>query len=186
MGSNVYTQQQLQFSKNCLFDALLKLLQEKDFEKITVTELTRVADVSRATFYRYFQNVADVLIDFLESQPMGFPADMKYEDLSNRERVDVYFHYLEANKELFQLLVRPEFIGSLRLFMERTFRLDPAPFRPIVEQIGYRTDYELSAFTGMVFNVTVDWIAGGMKEPLDDMIEESTKLITSFDFGYEK
>lgn len=186
MGSNIYTQKQLSFSKNCLFDAVLKLLQEKEYEKITVSELTKVAGVSRSTFYRYYETVGDVLIDFLESHPMGFPADMQYEDLTNRGRVDVYFHYLEANRELFQLLVQPEFIGAFRQFMERTFRTPPCPFRPIVEKMGYRTEYELSAFTGIVFNVTVDWILGGMKEPLDDMIEESTKLITAFDFSYEK
>ncbi|MBO7689964.1 MAG: TetR/AcrR family transcriptional regulator [Clostridia bacterium] len=181
MGSNIYTQQQLAFSKNCLFDALLKLLQEKEFEKITVTELTRVADVSRATFYRYYTDVGDVLRDFLDSRPMGFPADMTYEDHTPRELVELYFDYLVTNQELFKILVTAPFLNSLRMHMERTFQ--GGVFQPIIEKMGYRTKYEISAFIGMVFNVVVDWFSGGMKEPVEEMIEESTKLITSFDFG---
>ena len=95
----------------------------------------------------------------------------------------MYYHYLVANKELFTLLAGDRFIAALRNYMERVF-VDGV-FTPIVNKMGYRTKYEVSAFIGMVFNVTVDWIRGGMKEPLDDMIEESTKLITSFDFGYD-
>ena len=183
MGSTVYTQQQLAFSKNCLFDALLKLIAEKDFDKITVSELTQVAGVSRATFYRYYKTISDVLLDFLETWPMGFPSDMTYEDHTDHERVEMYYHYLVANKELFTLLAGDRFIAALRNYMERVF-VDGV-FTPIINKMGYRTKYEVSAFIGMVFNVTVDWIRGGMKEPLDDMIEESTKLITSFDFGYD-
>lgn len=180
MGSNTFTQQQLAFSKNCLFDALLKLIQEKDFEKITVSELTRVAGVSRATFYRYYQTTSDVLLDFLDSRPVGFPVDMKYEDYTDRERVEMYFDYLVANRELFRLLASDPFLYALRSYMERVWQ--DGVFTPIINKMGYRTKYEISAFIGMVFNVTVDWIRGGMKEPVEDMIDESTKLITSFDF----
>ena len=183
MGSTVYTQQQLAFSKNCLFDALLKLIAEKYFDKLTVSELTQVAGVSRATFYRYYKTTSDVLLDFLETWPMGFPADMTYEDHTDHERVELYFNYLAANKELFTLLASDRFIAALRNYMERVF-VDGV-FTPIINKMGYRTKYEVSAFIGMVFNVTVDWVRGGMKEPLDAMIEESTKLITSFDFGYD-
>ncbi len=183
MGSNIYTQQQLAFSKNCLFDAMLKLIQEKEFQKITVSELTRVAGVSRATFYRYYQTTEDVLLDFLDSRPMGFPSDMAYEDHTDRERVELYFNYLVANRELFQLLASDQFLYALRNYMERVFQ--NGVFTPIINKIGYRTKYEISAFIGMVFNVTTDWLREGMKEPLEDMIEESTKLITSFDFGYD-
>ena len=38
-------------TKKALHDALLTLLNEKSINEITVTELTSLADVNRATFY---------------------------------------------------------------------------------------------------------------------------------------
>ena len=44
-----------------LLGALQRLLQKKDFMDITVSELAKVAGVSRMTFYRHYKNVYDLL-----------------------------------------------------------------------------------------------------------------------------
>ena len=41
--------------------ALLRLLERKDFPLITVKELCREAEVSRSTFYLHYETVADLL-----------------------------------------------------------------------------------------------------------------------------
>ena len=41
--------------------ALLRLLERKDFPLITVKELFREAEVSRSTFYLHYETVADLL-----------------------------------------------------------------------------------------------------------------------------
>ena len=46
--------------------ALLRLLKTKELSKITVTELTQTAGVARVTFYRNYNDMADVLLDYLE------------------------------------------------------------------------------------------------------------------------
>ena len=49
------------FTREALKDALLGLLGEKGFNDITVAELCRRADVTRATFYRHFGGIMDVV-----------------------------------------------------------------------------------------------------------------------------
>lgn len=49
------------FLKNCIADALLKKMQEKPFEKITVDEIVATAGVGRATYFRNFTSKQDVL-----------------------------------------------------------------------------------------------------------------------------
>lgn len=49
------------FTREALKDALLGLLGEKGFNDITVAELCRRADVTRATFYRHFDGIMDVV-----------------------------------------------------------------------------------------------------------------------------
>ena len=42
-------------------DGLLELMQERKFESIAVSDLCRHIDLSRRSFYRYFNNIEDVL-----------------------------------------------------------------------------------------------------------------------------
>lgn len=51
----------IQRSASLIKDALLTCLQEKDFKEITVSDIQRISGVSRATFYRIFDNTSDVL-----------------------------------------------------------------------------------------------------------------------------
>ncbi len=47
-------------SKRSIKDALLDLMYEKDFSRITVNELLVRANISRGTFYAHFSNLEDV------------------------------------------------------------------------------------------------------------------------------
>ena len=49
------------YTKKIVSDTFLELLKEKDINKITVSELCQKADINRATFYRYYLDVYDLL-----------------------------------------------------------------------------------------------------------------------------
>lgn len=75
-------------SAEMLYDALMQVLAKKPFAKVTVSDLSQASTVSRATFYRNFDEITDilywkcsrmfetVLTDFTESDP-----DMTKEDV---------------------------------------------------------------------------------------------------------
>ena len=44
-----------------IYEAVAELLRKKGWEEVTVAEIQRVSKVSRATFYRHFDHLADVL-----------------------------------------------------------------------------------------------------------------------------
>ncbi len=50
-----------QLTKECLQLALVDLMAEKPFEKITVTELVLKSGVSRQSFYRNYESKEDIL-----------------------------------------------------------------------------------------------------------------------------
>ena len=63
-------------------DALLELLEEQPFEKITVAALCRQAEITRATFYLHFSDINAVLDELLDEALMvteAAAADMKVE-----------------------------------------------------------------------------------------------------------
>ncbi len=50
------------YTKTALKEALLKLMVDTDVNKITVKELCEVADINRVTFYKYYQDAQDLLV----------------------------------------------------------------------------------------------------------------------------
>lgn len=48
-------------SRRLICDALLELMNEKPLEKITVTDITKRADLSRGTFYLHYDGVNDAI-----------------------------------------------------------------------------------------------------------------------------
>lgn len=55
--------QRVSLTKRLLKDALLRLLEEKELDKISISELCRESEINRATFYRHYKLPKDVLID---------------------------------------------------------------------------------------------------------------------------
>ena len=47
--------------KNKILDAYLTLIDERDFDEITVSEIVREAHISRQTFYNHFKDTFNVL-----------------------------------------------------------------------------------------------------------------------------
>lgn len=58
MGGNLRT---TEFLKECLADALIKLLKEKPIEKITIPEISKLSGVGRTTYFRNFTSKNEML-----------------------------------------------------------------------------------------------------------------------------
>lgn len=54
------------YTKNIIKDALLKMVKKKPFEKITVTEICKMCEINRGTFYIHYCDLYDVLDDLLD------------------------------------------------------------------------------------------------------------------------
>ena len=63
----------VRMTKKLLKDAILTLLEERSIERITVTDICRMADVNRSTFYAHYADVRQLLReiedDILERMP---------------------------------------------------------------------------------------------------------------------
>lgn len=66
-------------TKRALTQALFTLLGEKEFQRITVTELARRAGVDRKTFYLHYQSVEEILEDFYTEQLVRLQETMEHQ-----------------------------------------------------------------------------------------------------------
>ncbi len=59
------TDRRTKYTRNAIRDALMELLKTKPYSKISVTEICRLAEINRGTFYIHYYDVDDVLDDIL-------------------------------------------------------------------------------------------------------------------------
>ena len=53
-------------AKECIYTALILLMQHKEYDRISVVDIVRKAGVSRMTYYRHFTSKEDVLAKYMD------------------------------------------------------------------------------------------------------------------------
>lgn len=70
--------QRIILTKRLLQEGLLRLLETKDLNKISVTELCRESGINRATFYNHYSSPQDLLADLEMQLTEGMESLMTY------------------------------------------------------------------------------------------------------------
>ena len=101
-------------SKNALQNALLALLEEKEFNKITVTDLVNRADVNRGTFYKYYEVKEDlikemqekIIIDLRNSYRAAYRG-LKYykQEVVTKKSNPSLFYHIYRNRKFYHLVL---------------------------------------------------------------------------------
>ena len=131
----------------CMDEALLALLEKKDFAYITVKEVCQKAGVNRSTFYLHYESMADLLaesIEYLKKQFLTYfapnsvnilqrihdcPLDELF--LITPEYLAPYLRYIQEHRRLFQTAVENAATLQLEDFYQRMFQ---HVFAPILQR----------------------------------------------------
>lgn len=73
------------YTKNAIKDALLVALDSKPFEKLGVTDICRIAEINRGTFYLHYGNLVDVLNEVLDDAMCGSRSVFKHLSVNCQE-----------------------------------------------------------------------------------------------------
>lgn len=95
------------YTKKIIKETFLSLLSKKDIKKITISELCEIADINRATFYRYYLDIYD-LLDNIQKE---FEIELKEAYIPIKDEDKTVFKFSKAmlnvfikNKELVKIL----------------------------------------------------------------------------------
>ena len=123
-------------TKKLLRQALTRLMQQKDFQSITVTDVVREADINRGTFYAHYRDVYD-LRDKIETGMIedfrGMIAAIRpSETVTLKLVLSRLMDYLEENREIVTALIKvnaPDGFGKKmpRHLWEKTASYTAAP-----------------------------------------------------------
>ena len=161
-------------TKKNLRDSLFALLEKKNINQITVTELTTLADVNRSTFYLYYNDIFDMMEKIQqEIYEVFVETVVNYKnDFSDIECIVEYLsRFLEFCKENYavcRFITRNDCNNHLAEKIKLAVRCvipDSAVFFPENDPRNYLTTFALS---GMLATI-LEWMNNGMKIPVEDM-----------------
>ena len=166
MGGNAKT---TQFLKECMADALIMLLKEKPFEKITVPEITDLAGVGRATYFRHFSKKEDLLIFKLtllqnrwqeENVPKNVPQTVE----------EGMYHFFRFHADI-RDLIKTIYERGLQFTVYQSF------YRTLVpKQEDKILSYKSRFFSYAVLGMMDEWVNNDFRETP----EELANLVSQF------
>ncbi|MCD8368048.1 MAG: TetR/AcrR family transcriptional regulator [Clostridiales bacterium] len=159
-------------SRECLRTALMQLLSEEEFQKISVTELAKRAGVSRATFYRNYGTKEELLEEIIDKIAADIHALLQTAGTAG----DAY----QSALQFFRRLKEKEHITrgmvSFRLSLSMVLAMPPLTERKATPA-DVKTHYWHLAFEGAVINIVKDWMVNGMEQSPEEMADIYVTLL---------
>ena len=169
--------EQKNFFRDCLYTALIELMNKKPLEKIGIGELCSKAGVSRMTYYRNYRSKEDILARHLSDCYEHFVASLHTEENIDLDKICLkYFTFVKSEEQFFKHLVRSRlgviFVEELGKYMGKVMEV----FLPEVKLPYYIKSYIAGGFSKM----SIDWILNGMDVPIEKMATMLTEFGTYF------
>ncbi len=174
-------------------EALISLLEKKEFAYITVKEICEKAGVNRSTFYLHYDNTSDLLKEatqhILERFRSYFTVDKESITFrySNTEIKDLlfitpeyltpYLTFIKDNQRLFKTAVRE--LGSMG-FDKVYEKLFAYIFDPILERFDFPENtraYVMKFYLSGITAIVMEWLADGCADSIDTIIGVITECV---------
>ena len=168
----------IKYTKNIIKTTFLKKLEEKEINKITVSEICKEADVNRATFYRYYLDVYD-LLDSIEAE---FVDNLRL--IFKEENYTVYSFALKVlnifleNKQILKVIFKSRSnINFMQEFLETAYEKCPNKGKSIDSNL---TDEQRELGAIYIFNGSLGiinyWVQNDFTSKPEDIAEIISEL----------
>ena len=153
-----------EFLKECLSDALIQLMREKDFEKISIKEIADTAGVGRATWFRNYTSKNEALT-FKFVQVWNRWADEHA--IAVRDRFD-----LANAKNFFQFNYEIKHILEIVYTSNMQSAIYDAFYQVMMPQYGANAKEcnQARFYSYGLFGLLDEWIKRGFKESVEEMV----------------
>ncbi len=153
-----------------IISALFDLMKKKEYDDISITEITNKAGVSRVSFYRNFNSKEDIIKKWIENTTTSFlkTSDINFKKDSTRDYFIKLFSHLEKYKEQSLLIYKANLIHLLKTEFENKLLA--------IHEKEY-DNYKSFFLAGGIFNVYYYWLRNGCKESAEEIAEKLVDLM---------
>ena len=166
--------------KREIMKGFMQLMTEKSYMDITVTDIVNKAGIARASFYRNFNSIYDVIetladevVDDLEEDV--FPVLEGNDERKYRELLFNYFYRFKRQQKNIEPL---RFENLSVIFTELDKKTEQKASTLSAETI--RDKYCIAAKIGLINHIAKKWMDTGAKETPEEIIDYIMSFITKF------
>ena len=176
-------------------EALITLLEKKDFEYITIKEICDTAGVNRSTFYLHYENTSDLLKEttryIIDKHLTYYEIDktrisLQFETCKREELLFItgeylvpYLTFIKDNQRLFKVSIKQFNSLSMNEVYNKMF---VHIFSPILERFHVSEKeraYVMKFYLTGVFAIVMEWLDNNCS----DGMETVTRVITDCVMG---
>lgn len=157
-------------TKRLLKTALLELMQEKPFSRISIRELCEQADLNRTTFYLHYTDQTD-LLRHIEKEILEQTKEAMqniHTDFRTTALVGAFLTYVRENDLTFRTLLGRDDSESFRRDFVRELRHVMAPNLPEYGD-SKETEYVLSFMMYGCLYIIIEWMEKGYEESTEEI-----------------
>lgn len=171
-------------SRKMIRQAFFELLKEKNFEKITVTDIVKKADINRSTFYAHYPDVMGVVEEIQKEildYTQNFMENINFKDFY--ENPKPYLEYIvklvAENNELYRLLMTSAMAS--KQFDQLKYILIDRTIETLEVKEGFGSKFEVAFatrfFMGGIVDVYTQWLNGMIDCSIDELTEQLSIII---------
>ena len=169
-------------TRNLLQDALRRLLEEKEFDKISVQDITEAATLNRATFYAHYSDKFALLeefirvsfLDILEEKNVRFngtcPSALQVIILTVCEYLIEAEKSLSSKQHRYEPFLQSKVIDQIREVLLDGFRQHPMERRVAPETIAATVSWA-------IYGAVKQWVDSADRLPQEEFVQLAVDLI---------
>jgi len=175
-------------SKTALKEALLMLMDNKDFSKITITDIVNLSNLNRGTFYKHYQTKEELLGDLIEEviedlnrsyrEPYLQKDKLEISDLSSSS-IKIFEHvflYRKFYKIIIHSNVLPGFQNKICQVLKDLVLQDLSTKNGLIKNINPEIFSSYMAYA--IFGLIVEWVNGNFSYTPSYMSEQLIEILS--------
>lgn len=166
---NQDTKQKNTMTRDCIFTALLLLMDQMPYEDITITDIAKKAGVSRMSYYRLYKSKDDILVRHFQDAFEGLLEELKgMGKITKYQFALLIFRTGKRERRLMEgMLHARRYEMVLQCFVRCCAYLAKEVFELDMEDA--RTDYWVHETAGRFCLIMFRWTERGMPEPPEEL-----------------
>lgn len=161
------------FTRQAIMYSMLKLLQEKSIDKITVKDICEMCEINRNTFYYYYSDIYQVLEELLRTETEKSLKEKQENHSFYEDCLKKYHLILEYKKAIYHLynsknrdLILKYLYDITENYMEKYVLKEVEGKKLSAEDIQFIVDFYSNSMIGSILR----WMQRGMMEKQEKLI----------------
>ena len=173
-------------TRKILFNTLLNLMKEKNFEKIKIADICDAALVNRSTFYAHYEDKYELLMDLFDEQKVALLKELEGENSYSSSKeylmklLSIVIDYIDDKKDIYSAIILHNRNGFLIDFLIDVIERDTYErFKnnKDIKDSNIPLDILVKFYAGGIINIGISWLTRSENYTKEELLSYINKLI---------